>query len=72
MTYHPNDLRDAVDALTLEVREPVTRVINGTTRTERVTQPTPARAARGSDPRVDAFRVGCVIEPARYGDPARR
>lgn len=39
MTYHPNDLLQAVDALTLEVREPVTRVINGTTRTERVTHP---------------------------------
>ena len=39
MTYHPNDLRAAVDALTVEVREPVTRVINGTTRTERVTHP---------------------------------
>ena len=39
MTYHPQDLLRAVDELTLEVREPVTRVINGTTRTERVTHP---------------------------------
>lgn len=42
MTYHPNDLRNAVDELTLEVREPVTRVINGTTRTERVPEGEPA------------------------------